>query len=216
VAAIAREAGFAVQVEDTTLLGPHTRPDVTCSDPHTGAHYAVDVAVVDPQAPSYLPASASTPLSAAHHTEQLKDRRYSEALRTHRHVTLFPVVVETLGAVGSRGCRFLRLCAARRTRQLQDAGAGDAAPSPIADDNPFLLSYAQRLSLALQRAQTRVLFRHAASSVPSASADLEDGEIPGSACCLEDVDTRFEAGVEALFPDLVYVGRPEAFTSTGE
>jgi hypothetical protein len=149
----------------------------------------------------------------------LKDRHYAQALSTHRHVTLYPVVAETFGAVGSRGCSFLRLCAARRTRQLQDTGAGDAAPSPLADDNPFLLSYAQRLSLALQRAQVRALFRHAASSLSSPALHHQDDADPtagASPCTLELPHTLFEAGSDACLPDLAYVGRPEASSSVGE
>src|SRR6218665_1580483 len=90
--------------------------------------------IVDPLAPSYLPASATRAGAAAGFAENRKIQKYSALLDTHIFV---PVAIETLGPINDKGVEFI----ADLGRQLTQA-TGEPRESSF---------FFQRLSITIPR-----------------------------------------------------------------
>ena len=113
LADFARRAGGAAWVEPRHDPNDEARSDNRRPDIHIvlgPTAFYIDVAVVHPTCPTYLPVSTQNPLGAAANMERRKRRRY-DATCTAEGATFVPFVLETFGGFGNDARAFIRLLA---------------------------------------------------------------------------------------------------------
>ena len=112
VLAAASAAQLAPRSEPAPFRSDTGRVDVEMCGFRVGERLLVDVAVVIPLRSACLSAAASSPGGAATAYEKTKHRRYdAAAAATDSHMTVAPLVWDTLGAAGATANRWMFLAA---------------------------------------------------------------------------------------------------------
>jgi hypothetical protein len=147
------------------LAAPHPedrdlRPDFTLEDHDWGVTWVVDVVVAGAQGAR---GRVDTPGGSAAASEARKDRKYARALSTAPAAVLAPVGLESFGGVGVGARRFLR--------RVAELSCGERRAGYAPQQAHY---YAQRLVVALVRAQSQALRRWARTAARTLRDDWHD------------------------------------------
>ena len=125
------------------------RPDITVFDVGSGSNTDLDISLAHPWSSEVISASASTEGAAASRREQKKTEKYSrERLLGKETVTAVPLVLEHFGRWGQQAEMYLQHLSSRST----DAYGTTNASS-------FKTHWRERMSIQLQKANARVIYR---------------------------------------------------------
>jgi hypothetical protein len=143
LASLAREVGYSVTVEPTDPVQSHSkRPDLLILN--SSRSFMLDVSVVEPTAPTYLPMARTTAGSAAHRRERDKHAKY-DAIANAEHCSFQPFIMEVYGTLGTQA------------RNMVKTLAKQASILHVDSENRFIKRAMSMLMTVLQIGNARVL-----------------------------------------------------------